>query len=123
MNLALRGIDANLGPQWGDTFRDDLHPPTWSRTAHTFSHIFAGGYAAGYYSYKWAEVLSSDAYAAFEEAETKGEAHKLETGKKYLQEILEVGGSRPAIESFKAFRGREPELDALLRHQGMTQAA
>jgi oligopeptidase A len=100
-----------------------LHPPTWSRTAHTFSHIFAGGYAAGYYSYKWAEVLSSDAYAAFEEAETKGEAHKLETGKKYLQEILEVGGSRPAIESFKAFRGREPELDALLRHQGMTQAA
>ncbi len=100
-----------------------LHPPTWSRTAHTFSHIFAGGYAAGYYSYKWAEVLSSDAYAAFEEAEASGETRRLETGKKYLQEILEVGGSRPAIESFKAFRGREPELDALLRHQGMTQAA
>ena len=100
-----------------------LHPPTWSRTAHTFSHIFAGGYAAGYYSYKWAEVLSSDAYAAFEEADAMGTAHKVKAGKKYLQEILEVGGSRPAIESFKAFRGREPELDALLRHQGMTQAA
>jgi oligopeptidase A len=100
-----------------------LHPPVWSRTAHTFSHIFAGGYAAGYYSYKWAEVLSSDAYAAFEEAAVGGTAPSLDTGKKYLQEILEVGGSRPAIESFKAFRGREPELDALLRHQGMAQAA
>jgi oligopeptidase A len=98
-----------------------LHPPTWSRTAHTFSHIFAGGYAAGYYSYKWAEVLSSDAYSAFEEADAVGATHRLDVGKKYLQEILEVGGSRPAIESFKAFRGREPELDALLRHQGMTQ--
>jgi oligopeptidase A len=100
-----------------------LHPPEWSRTAHTFSHIFAGGYAAGYYSYKWAEVLSSDAYAAFEEAAASGTVFSLTTGKKYLQEILEVGGSRPAIESFKAFRGREPELDALLRHQGMAQAA
>jgi oligopeptidase A len=100
-----------------------LHPPEWSRTAHTFSHIFAGGYAAGYYSYKWAEVLSSDAYAAFEEAAASGTVCSLNTGKKYLQEILEVGGSRPAIESFKAFRGREPELDALLRHQGMAQAA
>jgi oligopeptidase A len=100
-----------------------LHPPEWSRTAHTFSHIFAGGYAAGYYSYKWAEVLSSDAYAAFEEAAASGTVFSLNTGKKYLQEILEVGGSRPAIESFKAFRGREPELDALLRHQGMAQTA
>jgi oligopeptidase A len=100
-----------------------LHPPVWSRAAHTFSHIFAGGYAAGYYSYKWAEVLSSDAYAAFEEADAMGAAHKVNAGKKYLHEILEMGGSRPAIESFMAFRGREPELDALLRHQGMTQAA
>jgi oligopeptidase A len=100
-----------------------LHPPAWSRAAHTFSHIFAGGYAAGYYSYKWAEVLSSDAYAAFEEAAAGGESHTLNIGKKYRQEILEVGGSRPAIESFKAFRGREPQLDALLRHQGMAQAA
>jgi oligopeptidase A len=100
-----------------------LHPPLWSRTAHTFSHIFAGGYAAGYYSYKWAEVLSSDAYAAFEEAAACSESSSLNIGKKYRQEILEVGGSRPAIESFKAFRGREPELDALLRHQGMAQTA
>jgi oligopeptidase A len=100
-----------------------LQPPTWSRTAHTFSHIFAGGYAAGYYSYKWAEVLSADAYAAFEEtADASGLPNK-ETGKKYLQSILEAGGSRPAIESFKAFRGREPNLDALLRHQGMSTKA
>ena len=100
-----------------------LQPPSWSRTAHTFSHIFAGGYAAGYYSYKWAEVLSADAYAAFEEtADASGLPNK-ETGKKYLQSILEAGGSRPAIESFKAFRGREPNLDALLRHQGMSEKA
>jgi oligopeptidase A len=100
-----------------------LHPPAWARTAHTFTHIFDGGYAAGYYSYKWAEVLSSDAYAALEEAAAGGAVHRLNTGKKYLREILQVGGSRPAIESFKAFRGREPELDALLRHQGMEQVA
>ena len=97
-----------------------LHPPAWSRTAHTFGHIFAGGYAAGYYSYKWAEVLSADAYAAFEETAGKDGVPSLETGTKYRQAILEAGGSRPAMESFKAFRGREPNLDALLRHQGMT---
>jgi oligopeptidase A len=101
-----------------------IQPPAWSRTAHTFSHIFAGGYAAGYYSYKWAEVLSADAYAAFEEAArdaTAGNkaAAEQQTGRKYRQAILEAGGSRPAMESFKAFRGREPSLDALLRHQGM----
>ena len=96
-----------------------LQPPDWSRTAHTFSHIFAGGYAAGYYSYKWAEVLSADAYAAFEESSTSDGLPNLDTGRKYLQEILEAGGSRPAMESFKAFRGREPTMDALLRHQGM----
>ncbi len=100
-----------------------LQPPEWSRTAHTFSHIFAGGYAAGYYSYKWAEVLSADAYAAFEETADASGLPNAETGKKYLQSILEVGGSRPAIESFKAFRGREPNLDALLRHQGMSEKA
>jgi oligopeptidase A len=100
-----------------------LHPPAWSRTAHTFSHIFAGGYAAGYYSYKWAEVLSSDAYAAFEETAGSNGTPSLETGSRFRREILEVGGSRPAIASFKAFRGREPELDALLRHQGMAQTA
>ena len=95
-----------------------LTPPAYSRTPHTFSHIFAGGYAAGYYSYKWAEVLSADAYAAFEEA---GGSSALNTdiGRLYRRHILEVGGSRDAMESFKAFRGREPQIDALLRHQGM----
>ena len=97
-----------------------LQPPPWSRTVHTFGHIFAGGYAAGYYSYKWAEVLSADAYAAFEETAGKDGSPSFETGTKYRKAILEVGGSRPAMESFKAFRGREPNLDALLKHQGMT---
>jgi oligopeptidase A len=96
-----------------------IQPPEWSRAAHTFSHIFAGGYAAGYYSYKWAEVLSADAYAAFEETAGPDGLPNLETGRKYRQAILEAGGSRPAMESFKAFRGREPTMDALLRHQGM----
>jgi oligopeptidase A len=96
-----------------------LQPPAFSRTAHTFSHIFAGGYAAGYYSYKWAEVLSADAYAAFEETMGEDGSPSTETGRRYRAEILEAGGSRPAMASFKAFRGRAPELDALLRHQGM----
>ncbi|MGV8805370.1 MAG: M3 family metallopeptidase [Polaromonas sp.] len=102
-----------------------ISAPAYSRTPHTFSHIFSGGYAAGYYSYKWAEVLSADAYAAFEEtaaasaAEAGATTVSVETGRKYRQAILEAGGSRPAMESFKAFRGREPSLDALLRHQGM----
>ena len=96
-----------------------LAPPAFSRTAHTFSHIFAGGYAAGYYSYKWAEVLSADAYAAFEETAGSDGLPSTETGRRYREAILEAGGSRPAMESFKAFRGREPSLDALLRHQGM----
>lgn len=98
-----------------------LQPPAFSRTAHTFSHIFAGGYAAGYYSYKWAEVLSADAYAAFEETTGSDGLPSAETGRRYRQAILEAGGSRPAMESFKAFRGREPSLDALLRHQGMAE--
>ncbi len=98
-----------------------LQPPAYSRTANTFSHIFAGGYSAGYYSYKWAEVLSADAYAAFEEAAQAAGRNTLdvETGRRYREAILEAGGSRPAMESFKAFRGREPSIDALLRHQGM----
>ena len=96
-----------------------LKPPAFNRMAHTFSHIFAGGYAAGYYSYKWAEVLSADAYAAFEETAQADGTPSVETGRKYRRAILEAGGSRPAMESFKAFRGREPTLDALLRHQGM----
>ena len=99
-----------------------LHPPAFNRMAHTFSHIFAGGYAAGYYSYKWAEVLSADAYAAFEETAAQDGSPSVETGRRYRQAILEAGGSRPALESFKAFRGREPRLDALLRHQGMVEA-
>ncbi len=98
-----------------------VQSPAYSRTAHTFSHIFAGGYAAGYYSYKWAEVLSADAYAAFEEALKQG-VPQIDVGRKYREAILEAGGSRPAMASFKAFRGREPTIDALLRHQGMAQA-
>jgi len=96
-----------------------IYPPAFNRMPHSFSHIFAGGYAAGYYSYKWAEVLSADAYAAFEESSTADGQHSVETGRRYRRAILEAGGSRPAMASFKAFRGREPNLDALLRHQGM----
>ncbi|MEY3352812.1 MAG: hypothetical protein RL533_1122, partial [Pseudomonadota bacterium] len=95
-----------------------------SRWPNTFSHIFAGGYAAGYYSYKWAEVLSADVYSAFEEAaKVKGTVLDPETGIRYRQEILEVGGSRPAAESFAAFRGRPPQIDALLRHGGLVAQA
>jgi oligopeptidase A len=90
---------------------------------HSFSHIFAGGYAAGYFSYKWAEVLSADTYAAFEETISNDGSPSIETGRRYREAILEVGGSRPAMDSFKAFRGREPRLDALLRHQGMAETA
>jgi oligopeptidase A len=90
-------------------------PPPFNRFEHSFSHIFAGGYSAGYYSYKWAEVLSADAWSAFEETGVLDR----DTGRRYRREILEPGGSRPAIENFKAFRGREPRIDALLRHQGM----
>lgn len=93
-----------------------------SRWPHSFSHIFAGGYAAGYYSYKWAEVLSADAFASFEEKASQfGSILNPEVGILYRQEILEVGGSRPAAESFKAFRGRPPTIDALLRHGGLLQ--
>ncbi|MCU0773233.1 MAG: M3 family metallopeptidase [Ideonella sp.] len=94
-------------------------PPAFNRMQHTFSHIFAGGYCAGYYSYKWAEVLSADAYAAFEERAADGNVLDVATGRRYREAVLEAGGSRPALESFRAFRGREPRIDALLRHQGM----
>lgn len=93
-----------------------LIPPAFNRFQTSFSHIFAGGYAAGYYSYKWAEVLSSDAYDAFEQ----NGVLDADTGRRYREAILEAGGSRPALESFMAFRGREPSIDALLRHQGMS---
>jgi oligopeptidase A len=92
-----------------------LIPPPFNRFQHSFSHIFGGGYAAGYYSYTWAEVLSADAFSAFEEAGVLD----LETGRRYRREILEVGGSRDALESFKAFRGRAPRIDAMLRHLGI----
>ncbi|NCT82135.1 MAG: M3 family metallopeptidase [Comamonadaceae bacterium] len=93
-----------------------LIPPAFNRFQHSFSHIFAGGYAAGYYSYKWAELLSADAWSAFEEEGVFNPA----TGRRFLHEVLEQGGARDAIDNFKAFRGREPKIDALLRHQGMS---
>ena len=107
-------------PQILDKVRQEVavtQPPAYNRFALSFSHIFAGGYAAGYYSYAWAEVLSADAYAAFEESDDVAE-----TGRRFWKEILAVGGSRSAAESFKAFRGREPSLDALLRHSGFDNA-
>lgn len=93
-------------------------PPAFNRFPDSFGHIFAGGYAAGYYSYKWAEVLSADAYSLFEE-NGAGQVVSAKTGERFWHEILAVGGSRPALESFIAFRGREPKIDALLRHHGM----
>jgi oligopeptidase A len=96
-----------------------IRPPAYNRFPNNFTHIFAGGYAAGYYSYKWAEVLSADAYSLFEENGVLSKA----TGEKFWREILSQGGSRPAMESFIAFRGREPSLDALLRHNGMVEIA
>ena len=105
-----------------DRVRDQVavvKPPAFNRFQNSFSHIFAGGYAAGYYSYKWAEVLSADCFAAFEEEGL----FNPQTGARFLREILSVGGSRPAIDSFKAFRGREPRLEALLRHNGMVEEA
>ena len=98
-----------------------LLPPEYHRFPHAFSHIFAGGYAAGYYSYKWAEVLSADAYSAFEENE-EGSVLSSTVGGRFRDEILAVGGSRPAMQSFVAFRGRKPMIDALLRHHGMSRA-
>ncbi len=96
-----------------------LFPPDYNRFPNNFSHIFSGGYAAGYYSYKWAEVLSADAYSLFEE---NGVLDR-QTGRRFWDEVLAVGGSRPAMESFVAFRGREPRIDALLRHNGMVPAS
>lgn len=101
-----------------ETIRDEIaviRPPSWNRFPNSFSHIFAGGYAAGYYSYKWAEVLASDAFSLFEEQGILS-SH---AGQKFRNEVLSKGGSRPAMESFVAFRGREPSVDALLRHNGM----
>ena len=122
-----------------DQVRDEvavIRPPSWHRFPHSFSHLFAGGYGAGYYSYKWAEVLSADAFAAFEEAAERAanDAHAAgqalegtgaldaDTGERFKREVLAVGGVRPAADSFKAFRGRAPQIDALLRHSGMSDA-
>ena len=122
-------IHAQYNPQQGERIyqilqevRDQvavLKPPAFNRFPHSFSHIFAGGYAAGYYSYKWAEVLSSDAFSQFEE---KG-IFDSETGQSFLNNILEKGGSKTALDLFVAFRGREPKIDALLRHSGIADAA
>ncbi|MCF6345274.1 MAG: M3 family metallopeptidase, partial [Thiomicrorhabdus sp.] len=90
-------------------------PPEYTRTMHSFSHIFAGGYAAGYFSYKWAEVLSADAFSLFEETGILN----AETGAKFKNTILAAGGSVDLMVLFKAFRGREPNIDALLRHSGI----
>ncbi|WP_429195072.1 oligopeptidase A [Aeromonas veronii] len=92
-----------------------MMPPAFNRFQHSFSHIFAGGYAAGYYSYKWAEVLSADAFSRFEEEGIFNPA----TGQSFLKNILEKGGSKEPMELFRAFRGREPKVDALLRHSGI----
>ncbi|MEQ1663148.1 MAG: M3 family metallopeptidase [Thiobacillus sp.] len=114
-------FDPNAGRSAMDLLNDIrkttavMMPPAYNRFPNNFSHIFAGGYAAGYYSYKWAEVLSADAYALFEENGVLSS----EIGHRFWSEILAQGGARPALESFKAFRGREPTLDALLRHNGM----
>lgn len=102
-----------------------LFPPEWHRFPHQFSHLFAGGYGAGYYSYKWAEVLSADAYSAFEEkaythADGARDTLDSNTGHRFWREILSVGGERPAADSFRAFRGRDPSITALLRHSGLT---
>jgi oligopeptidase A len=96
-----------------------LQPPAHNRFQHSFSHIFAGGYAAGYYSYKWAEVLASDAFDRFEQEGI----FNTQTGQAFRQEILAQGGSRSALDSFVAFRGREPQIEALLRHSGWQTGA
>ena len=95
-----------------------IQPPDYNRFQHGFSHIFAGGYAAGYYSYKWAEVLSADAFSRFEEEGVFNQ----QTGLAFLEQVLEQGGAREPMELFIAFRGREPEIDALLRHSGIAVA-
>ncbi|HKI62607.1 MAG TPA: M3 family metallopeptidase [Mariprofundaceae bacterium] len=118
-------LHAGLGPESGQTVQDVLdrirrevavfQPPSFNRFQHGFSHIFAGGYGAGYYSYKWAEVLSADAYAAFEEEGILNAA----TAGRFRHELLSIGGSRDVSEAFEAFRGRKPNVDALLRHSGL----
>ena len=114
--LSIEGIQAQI-----DQVRAEISvmpPPAFNRFQHSFSHIFAGGYAAGYYSYKWAEVLSSDAFSRFE---AEGIFNR-ETGLAFRQNVLAKGGSEAALDLFVAFRGREPSIDALLRHSGLEKA-
>ena len=92
-----------------------LEHPLYNRVPHSFAHIFAGGYAAGYYSYKWAEVLAADAFSAFEE----NGIFDRDTAARFRTEILEIGGSRDFMSAYVAFRGRKPKIDALLRHHGI----
>jgi oligopeptidase A len=119
--LIHRDYDPNTGGHIYETLervRDQvavIRPPVWNRFPNSFTHIFAGGYAAGYYSYKWAEVLSADAFSLFEEQGI----FDPDTGRSFLHNILEKGGSQDAMELFVAFRGREPQIDALLRHSGI----
>jgi oligopeptidase A len=118
-------IHAEFAPERGGRLEQTLaevraevavvRPPAFNRFAHSFQHIFSGGYAAGYYSYKWAEVLSADAFGAFEESGIFDAA----TARRFLGSILERGGSRDAMEAFVEFRGRQPELEPLLRHLGL----
>jgi oligopeptidase A len=122
-------LHANYDPTTGgraletlEAVRQDiavLRYPAYNRLPHSFSHIFAGGYGAGYYSYKWAEVLAADAFAAFEESGI----FDVETASRFRREILEIGGSRDFMEAYVAFRGRKPTLDALLRRSGIGKAA
>lgn len=122
------GLDIAAVMQILDQVRQEvavIFPPDWHRFPHQFSHLFAGGYGAGYYSYKWAEVLSADAYSAFEEqayvhADGARDTLDSNTGHRFWREVLSVGGERPAAESFRAFRGRDPSIAALLRHSGLT---
>ncbi|HEY3520978.1 MAG TPA: M3 family metallopeptidase [Rhodanobacteraceae bacterium] len=127
--LLHRDYDPQQGARAMETLesvREDiavLHPPAWQRFPHAFTHIFSGGYAAGYYSYLWAELLSADAFGAFEErGEAGASAIDAQLGARFRAEVLSVGASRPALESFVAFRGRAPEPDALLRSYGLAAA-
>jgi oligopeptidase A len=130
VELALIDMRLHAEPETADRVQavaEEVHrevavtpAPAFNRWINSFSHVFSGGYAAGYYSYKWAEVLSADAWSAFEEtASAESGVLNVETGRRYREQVLETGGSRSAMESFKAFRGREPRIDALLRHQGL----
>ena len=122
-----RDFDAGQGARVMQTLeqvRDEvavMRPPAFNRFPCSFSHIFAGGYSAGYYSYKWAEVLSADAFAAFDEAGLSAEAMR-ETGRRFLDTLLSRGGSRTAAQLFRDFRGRDPSLEPLLRQDGLISA-